>query len=490
MSELSLIVANLSRTVRRETVNGREFIIASATLIVAGVLNGSKGPLYYPPDEIAKNPSDWNHIPITIYHPKSGALNISARDPEVLKNQGIGHVFRAKYNADNSGKLTAELWFDVENTRRADDKYKTDVLSRLEKGLPIGLSTGLFTENVPAPNGAVHNGKDRSGRPYTRAYTHVARNHKPDHLAILPDQAGACSIDDGCGVLVNEDGNIFPELIVVNVDPKSVLISTLTTLNQRGLQMRLTAEQKAEIMNGLVQNCTCGGIDMPWKGLDHAALNAKSDGELMTMDACKKWAMDKDKTTKNQGPPSKEFTDAIGNRHVFNADKNQWETSLGNNNFPNNPPPVTTTAGTTAVSNGSPIPGFQANNLTNNQQTQQKQTMQQWLAAMPPEAQPVWNSAVELHNQSRLALIEQLTANMQGDAKNAASQVYSAMPLDQLKVLVMALPPVQNAQQQNATVSNWFGSAAPAPAPVTNEEPLTIPVMQFDDPFKRGRKTG
>jgi hypothetical protein len=31
----------------------------------------------------------------------------------------------------------------------------------------------------------------------------VARNYRPDHLAVLPDQRGACSLTDGCGVMVN-----------------------------------------------------------------------------------------------------------------------------------------------------------------------------------------------------------------------------------------------------------------------------------------------
>ena len=52
------------------------------------------------------------------------------------------------------------------------------------------VSTGLFTENVQA-NG-VFGGK---------AYHAIATNYRPDHLAILPDQIGACSIEDGAGLL-------------------------------------------------------------------------------------------------------------------------------------------------------------------------------------------------------------------------------------------------------------------------------------------------
>jgi hypothetical protein len=34
-------------------------------------------------------------------------------------------------------------------------------------------------------------------------YGRIARNLMPDHLAILPDKIGACSIADGAGLLRN-----------------------------------------------------------------------------------------------------------------------------------------------------------------------------------------------------------------------------------------------------------------------------------------------
>ena len=34
-----------------------------------------------------------------------------------------------------------------------------------------------------------------------RAYIAIARKYRPDHLAILLNERGACSIQDGCGVL-------------------------------------------------------------------------------------------------------------------------------------------------------------------------------------------------------------------------------------------------------------------------------------------------
>lgn len=200
------LVSNLSTaSVRRElTSDGRQYLVAPVTLIVPGVLNGSKGPLYYPADEIRKDPSIWNHMPLVVYHPSTNGINVSARDPDILDRQGVGLLMRVNAN----GKLRGEAWFDVEKTRKVDNR----VLERLEAGKPIEVSTGLFTDNEPAENGANYNGK---------SYAYVARNYRPDHLAILPDQIGACSIKDGCGILVNKDSCPIAAMChVLNFDPK------------------------------------------------------------------------------------------------------------------------------------------------------------------------------------------------------------------------------------------------------------------------------
>jgi hypothetical protein len=181
------VTTNTSGRVRKEYRDGREWYVAPMTMIVPGVLPGSKGPLFYPSDEIEKNPSDWNGVPITIYHPTENGVNVSARSPRIMESQGVGYVYHTR---TKKGKLQAEGWFDAKKTRQVDSR----VADALEDGRELELSTGLFTTNDPAEDGASYK---------SRPYTHIARNYKPDHLAVLPDQKGACSIADGCGVLVN-----------------------------------------------------------------------------------------------------------------------------------------------------------------------------------------------------------------------------------------------------------------------------------------------
>lgn len=173
---------------------GREYLVAPATTIVHGVLAGSKGALYYPPEETHKAGPAWNGTPIVLYHPMDElGNNVEVDYPGARERQEIGFTRDTKTN--NGVKLQHNFWFDVKKTAAADSRFGTDVLNRLKQGhAPIGTSTGLFTKDVPAKSGANFNG---------RPYSHVATNHVPNHIAVLPDQVGACSINDGCGVLIN-----------------------------------------------------------------------------------------------------------------------------------------------------------------------------------------------------------------------------------------------------------------------------------------------
>lgn len=195
--------AILINTLRYTNVNGREFAVATIRILQPQVLEGSKGKLYYPPDEIEKDYERWNGMPMVVYHPNKDGKNISARSPEVMHKQEIGRIYNAKLTADH--QLDVEGWFDVELTKKIDDR----VWKSLQDGKRIEISTGLYTKDEPAPTNSKYKDKE---------YTHVARNYQPDHLAILPDQVGACSIKDGCGVF-NKDVtfNSVPSSFQLNV---------------------------------------------------------------------------------------------------------------------------------------------------------------------------------------------------------------------------------------------------------------------------------
>lgn len=180
-------------SVRRVQKGGRTWLIAPMTTIVPGVLNGSKGALLYPVPEIKRSIPHWDHIPITVYHPMAAnGHHVSSRSPGILQAQGIGYLANTRWR----GKLVHEGWFDEDKLKVSLSdplaSAKRRVLNALENGQQMELSTGLYTENVPQEG--VHNG---------RGYRFIAKDYVPDHLAILPDQVGACSLNDGCGLNVN-----------------------------------------------------------------------------------------------------------------------------------------------------------------------------------------------------------------------------------------------------------------------------------------------
>lgn len=254
---LERLTLNLAGRVRRQKLEGREHLVAPITLIVPGVLNGSQGPLYYPLEEIRRNPDVWNHVPIVVYHPSRNGRNISARDPDVINTQKVGVVLRSRAN----GKLQAEAWFDVERTRQIDNR----VYESLVKNEPIELSTGLFTRNEPAPEGATYNGTP---------YTHTARDYRPDHLAVLPDQIGACSLQDGCGVLANGRYDLTLVANVLNTNDNSTVSKEATNMPDE--QVTLNEDQRKELIDNLISTCC-------WEENDRETLNNFSDEKLQLL---------------------------------------------------------------------------------------------------------------------------------------------------------------------------------------------------------------
>ena len=152
-------------------------------MIVEGVLAGSQGPIMYPRNEIQRSAVLWNGRPIVVYHPEMRNSNGIAGSPEVFDRQKIGTIFNARVEGT---KLKADAWVDVERALKVDRR----VIDAIRNGKMMELSTGLFSDYDDTAG--VFNGVHYKG---------VAQNYKPDHLAVLPDKIGACSIADGAGFL-------------------------------------------------------------------------------------------------------------------------------------------------------------------------------------------------------------------------------------------------------------------------------------------------
>jgi hypothetical protein len=186
-------VANVAK-VRKEKRNGRDvLIVPSATLPDNVVMNGIR----YQADEIAKSFATLNKTPAPFGHPRINGKFVSARDPEGINLGWIGaHNENAR---QEGGRVLLDKVIDVEVANRTEQGKA--VLAAIEAGEPVHTSTGLLCELEPV--------EDDEG---IRAN---ARNIFFDHDAILLNEEGAATPEQGVGMLVNAKGE-QEEIEVIN----------------------------------------------------------------------------------------------------------------------------------------------------------------------------------------------------------------------------------------------------------------------------------
>lgn len=187
-SSFCQIQCNKSGAVRYDRMNGKEYVVVPMVMIVEGVLNGSAGPAFYPAEELEKFPASWNHKPVVVYHPELNGQPLSACDPDILTVQGIGLIMNSSWEKEDGkkGKLKAEAWLEQSRVEEVDER----VAEAIKSNQMLELSTGLFFD-----------AELKDGEFDGRDYKMVARNYRPDHLAVLPDKVGACSVEDGAGFI-------------------------------------------------------------------------------------------------------------------------------------------------------------------------------------------------------------------------------------------------------------------------------------------------
>ncbi|MDW9447193.1 hypothetical protein GOA58_05765 [Sinorhizobium meliloti] len=186
-------VAN-TKAVRKEKRNGRDVVIVpSATLPDNIIMNG----IMYPADEIEKSYVSLNRTPAPLGHPTINGKFVSARDPEGI-NLGYIGAWNENVRREN-GRVFLDKVIDVEVANRSPGGK--EVLAAIEKGEPVHTSTGLLANLEAVSNASDHK--------------HIARNIQFDHDAILLNESGAATPEQGVGMLVNANGE-QEEIEVIN----------------------------------------------------------------------------------------------------------------------------------------------------------------------------------------------------------------------------------------------------------------------------------
>lgn len=175
-------IVNQLESAKRSVVGGKEYLIAPVIAITEGVYKGE----FVSEDEIRNNPEAWNGRPVVIDHPvDADNMPISANDPNVLSECQIGYL----YNVEAQGKkLKGEVWIDTEMANGVE--RGEDVMLMLENNAGVmEVSTAYFRAFEFTP-----------GYYEGEYYEGISKDIKPDHLAVLLESVGECSVEDGCGL--------------------------------------------------------------------------------------------------------------------------------------------------------------------------------------------------------------------------------------------------------------------------------------------------
>lgn len=176
-----------SYQMRTYKYNGKDHLIVPVVMMREGVHSGSHGPLLHTTNELVKSIAAWNGQPVVVNHPQNEqGVYVSANLPKVREKEEVGIVFNSRMDGD---KLKAELWLDVNKMAT----QAVQALNAIQALKPMDVSVGIYSDEEEV-NGE-WNGEN---------YQAVAANYRPDHLAILPGESGACSWTDGCGIRTNK----------------------------------------------------------------------------------------------------------------------------------------------------------------------------------------------------------------------------------------------------------------------------------------------
>lgn len=186
MNKIRINVKSLANVAaaRRDTRNGRDVVIVpSATLPDDVVMNGIK----YPADVIAASYHSLEKTPAPLGHPMIDGAYVSALDPEAINENYIGAWNENVQRRD--GRVFMDKVIDVSVAESTDGGRKT--LMAIERGDPIHTSTGLWADLADSDEDGVDS---------------VATAIMFDHDAILLNESGAATPDQGVGMFVNSDG--------------------------------------------------------------------------------------------------------------------------------------------------------------------------------------------------------------------------------------------------------------------------------------------
>ncbi|HCD6043301.1 TPA: DUF2213 domain-containing protein [Enterobacter hormaechei] len=191
-----LTVVNSASNITTETIDGKPHIVVRGiTPVVDDIVMNRK---LYPAAEIEKAYNTLERNPMPLGHPKVDGKHVSARDVRAVNEYHVGAWLQNVSHKD--GKVTGDMYVNRQYAESSEKGKR--LINRLDEMLagtnsdPIHISTGLLYSGIAA------NGESKG-----KKYNEIATNMMFDHVAVLLDEPGAGTPDEGVGIFVNAEGD-------------------------------------------------------------------------------------------------------------------------------------------------------------------------------------------------------------------------------------------------------------------------------------------
>ncbi|NIY47274.1 DUF2213 domain-containing protein [Cedecea colo] len=191
-----LTVVNSASNITTETIDGKPHIVVRGiTPVVDDIVMNRK---LYPAAEIEKAYNTLERNPMPLGHPKVDGKHVSARDVRAVNNYHVGAWLQNVNHKD--GKVSGDMYVDRQYAESSDKGKR--LINRLDE-----MVAGTNTEAIHISTGLLYSGIAANGESKGKKYNEIATNMMFDHVAVLLDEPGAGTPEEGVGIFVNAEGD-------------------------------------------------------------------------------------------------------------------------------------------------------------------------------------------------------------------------------------------------------------------------------------------
>jgi hypothetical protein len=191
-----LTVVNSASNITTETIDGKPHIVVRGiTPVVDDIVMNRK---LYPAAEIEKAYNTLERNPMPLGHPKVDGKHVSARDVRAVNNYHVGAWLQNVSHKD--GKVSGDMYVDRQYAESSEKGKR--LINRLDE-----MVAGTNTEAIHISTGLLYSGITANGESKGKKYNEIATNMMFDHVAVLLDEPGAGTPEEGVGIFVNAEGD-------------------------------------------------------------------------------------------------------------------------------------------------------------------------------------------------------------------------------------------------------------------------------------------